>query len=168
MTRYLRKGTQYMAQFRSRGLMARIPFASTAAKLWWLFLHSKSTLIRDFPPRETSQKPRVTSTCLHHLLTFLRAKYGLRCLLPKWSRCSGYSNRTGDSHQKTDHSTFRHLLVFIVSASLSRLNSWRAQSFSICKNSWPKFKVSHLSRLCQSCASSCRLVPSSLTPIPQN
>ncbi|VDB87635.1 BgtTE-56055 [Blumeria graminis f. sp. tritici] len=37
--------------------MPWISFASSAAKLWLLFLHSKSTLIREYLPRGTSQKP---------------------------------------------------------------------------------------------------------------
>ena len=78
--------------------MPRISFASTTAKLWRLFLHPKSTLIREYSPRGNSQKPWVIQTCLHHPYTFLREKYGLSQLLPKWSRCPGYSNYTGDNH----------------------------------------------------------------------
>ena len=108
--------------------MLRFSFASTTAKLWRLFLHPKSTLIREYPPRGTSQKPWVIQTCLHHPLNFLRAKCSLRCLLPKWSRCPGYSNYTREHHQEADHNTFHRRLVFIVSAALSQAKSWRAQS----------------------------------------
>ena len=123
-----KKSTEKMTQFTRRALMPQISFASTTAKLWWLFLHPKSTLIREYPPRGTSQKPWVIQTCLHHLSTFLRAKCNLRCLLPKWSRCPGYSNYTREHHQEADHNTFHRLLVFIVSAALSQAKSWRAQS----------------------------------------
>ena len=57
-------------------------------------LHPKSPLTHEHPSRETSPNPWVIQTCLRHQLTFLRAKCGLRLLLPKWSRCSGYPNHT--------------------------------------------------------------------------
>ena len=117
-----------MTQFKGKALMPRISFAGTTAKLWRLFLHPKSTLIREYPPRETSQNPWVIQTCLHHPFTFLRAKCGLRCLLPKWSRCPGYSKHTREHHQDADHSTFHRLRVVIVSAALSQAKSWRAHS----------------------------------------
>ena len=121
-----------MAQLTRRAIMPRISFACTSAKLWWLFLQPKLALIRKYPPRETSQKPRVIQTCIRHPLTCLRAKYNLRCLLPKWSRWPGYSNYSREHHQVADHGTFQCWLVFIVSAALSQAKSWRAQS-SICK-----------------------------------
>ena len=111
--------------------MPRISFASTTAKLCRLFLHPKSTLIREYSPRGNSQKPWVIQTCLHHPFTFLRKKCGLKQLLPKCSRCLGYSNYTGDTHQETGHVTFHRWLVFIVSAALSQSKTWRAQSSSI-------------------------------------
>ena len=112
--------------------MPRISFVGTTAKLWRRFLHPKSILIREYPPREKSQKPWVIQTCLHHPLSILRAKCSLRCLLPKWSRCPGYSNHTREHHQEADHGAFHRWLVFIVSAALSQPKSWHAQS-SICK-----------------------------------
>ena len=117
-----------MTQFTRKARITWISFASTTAKLWWLFLHSKSTLIREYPPRGTSQKPRVIQTCLHYPFTFLRAKCDLRCLLPKWSRCPGYSNYTREHHHAADRSTSHLWLVFIVSAALSQAKSWRTQS----------------------------------------
>ena len=129
-----------MTQYERRTLVPRISFAGTTAKLWRLFLHPKSTLIREYPPRGTSQKPWVIQTCLRHPLTFLRAKCGLRCLLPKWSRCPGYSNYTREHHQEADHGAFHRWLVFIVSAALSQLKSWHAQCSiwkTPCQNSNP-------------------------------
>ena len=41
-----RKSTENMTLYARRALILRVSFASTTAKLWWLFLHSKSTLIR--------------------------------------------------------------------------------------------------------------------------
>ena len=111
--------------------MPRISFANTTAKLWRLFLHPKSTLIREYSPRGNSQKPWVIQTCLHHPYTFLREKCGLGQHLPKWSRCPGYSNYTGDTHQEAGHVTFHRWLVFIVSAALSQSKTWCAQSSSI-------------------------------------
>ena len=90
------------------------------------------------------QKPWVIQTCLHDLSTFLRAKYGLRCLLPKWSRCPGSSDYTGEHHQEVDHNTFHRLLVFIVSAALFNwaqcLQNWGSSSWLIRKiiTSWWK------------------------------
>ena len=128
MTQYQRKCTEKMTQFTNSALMPRISFAGTTAKLWRLFLHPKSTLIREYPPRGKSQKPWVIQTCLYHPLSILRAKCGLRCLLPKWSRCPGYSNHTREHDQEADHNTFHRLLVFIVSAALSQAKPWGAQS----------------------------------------
>lgn len=117
-----------MIQRKGRALMPQISFASTTAKLCRLFLHPKSTLIHEYSPRGTSHKPCVIQTCLRHPLGFLRAKCGLRCLLPKWSRCPGYSNYTRNHHQEADHDTSHHWLAFIVSPALSQAKSWRAQS----------------------------------------
>ena len=114
--------------------MPRISFASITAKLWRLFLHPKSTLIREYSPRGNSQKPWVIQTCLHHPYTFLREKCGLGQLLPKWSRCPGYSNYTGDTHQEAGHVTFHRWLVFLVSAALSQSKSRRTQCSSIWKS----------------------------------
>ena len=117
-----------MTQFTRGALMPQILFASTTAKLCRLFLHPKSILIREHPPRGTSQKPWVIQTCLHHPLTFLRAKCGHRCLLPKWSRCPAYSNYTGEHHQEADKGTFHRWLVFIMSAALLQAKSRCAHS----------------------------------------
>ena len=126
--------------------MPRISFASTTAKLWWLFLHPKSTLIREYPLRGTSQKPWVIQTCLRHPSNFLRAKCNLRCLLPKWSRCLGYSNYTGEHRQKADQDTIHRLLVFMVSASHLQAKSWHTQS-PIHKTPWQS-SVFHARRDC--------------------
>lgn len=63
MTKYERKNIEQMTRCKRRVLMPRISFASTAAELWRLLPHSKSILIRGYPPRKTSQKPRVIQTC---------------------------------------------------------------------------------------------------------
>ena len=144
--------------------MPRISFANTTAKLWRLFLHPKSTLIRVYSPRGNSQKPWLIQTCLHHPLSWLCEKCALGQLLPKWSRCPGYSNHTREHHQEADHGAFHRWLVFIVSAALSQPKSWRAQS-SISKNSLPKFRISRPTISYPSSASSCKLVLISLTSI---
>ena len=128
MTQYQNYSAQKLTQFKDEALVPRITFTSTTAKLWRLFLQLKSTLIREYSSRSTSPKPLVVQICLHHHLTFLRAKYGLRRLLPQWSGCPGYLYYTGEQHQEADHNTFHRWLVFIVSAALSQAKSWRAQS----------------------------------------
>ena len=152
-----------MIQRKGRAPMPQISSANTTAKLWWLFLHPNSTLIREYPSRGTSQKPWAIQTCLTYPSTFLRAKYGLRLLLPKCSRCPGYSNYTREHHQEVDHDTFHRLLVFIVSAALSQAKSWRTQS-SI-RKVLPKFKIIRPLGLYPSFASSCKIVLISLTSI---
>ena len=108
--------------------MPQISFAITTAKLRRLFLQPKSTLICEYPLRGTSQTPRVIQTCLNHPLTFFCAKYGLRRLLPKWSRCPGCSDYTGEYHQEADHGAFHSWLVFMVAATLSHSKARRAKS----------------------------------------
>ena len=95
---------------------------------------TKSTLVREYTPTGTTQKSRDILTWLRHPITFLRAKFDLRCFLPKWSGCLGNSNFTRDNHQEADHGSFHRWLVFIVSATLSQPKSWRTQRSSTCKS----------------------------------
>ena len=125
-----------MTLFKRRLLIPRISFASTTVKLWRPYLYQKSTLNREYPPRRTSQKPWLIQTPLHYPPSFLRARCGLRRLIHKWSRCSGYLNYTEEHHQEANHSTFHRLLLFTVPAALSHSRHWGAQCTSICKSPW--------------------------------
>lgn len=90
--------------------------------------------------------PRIIQTCLHHLLNFLRAKCGLKRLLPRWSRCRGFSNNTGELYGVVDREAFNRELVLIASAALWRSEFWRVQSSifkTSCQNSTLRSRQMH-------------------------
>lgn len=69
--------------------------------------HSSSGLIRPKGSLKTSSYPK----CLHHPVSINREKSGLWYLLPKQSKCPGYSDYTGETHQEIDRKNIRRCLL---------------------------------------------------------
>ena len=108
-------------------LQLQVPLRSYAG---FFFTPSQHSSVNTHPG-ERLKNPELSRHASIIHATFLRAKCNLRYLLPKWSRCPGYSNHTGKRHQETDHGTFHWMLVLIVLAIRSQLKSKRTQFSSI-------------------------------------
>ena len=127
-----------------------ISFANTNMR--YACLHKQSTLLRKYPPKGIS-RPLIIQACLCHpcipapremWLCLAGFEPAIYCL--KWDMCPSYPDSTWQTGQDDVPPHHPTMAVFIVSPALSQPKTWHAQS-SICKNSFPDFKIPRPSRL---------------------